>query len=206
MNYALYSELSQLSIHQATHIFDLARSAEKMLVLDYIGSENDAWKTGPYLSAPENQSGICHEYPYCLFVSKETQAAFNISTTGNYRTAPQPVDGAFPYALPNLPEKNGSHADVYVAKSVIIEQYELFKTYMRSSNAPFNERTVKASGNLFPEVWTKAILQLVRRRNELTHEVDAPRPDMKEAIEYYYLCLQIARWTNQNSSQLRPSE
>ena len=36
-------------------VFDLARSAEKMLDPNCCGDDNLAWKDGPYLSAPANE-------------------------------------------------------------------------------------------------------------------------------------------------------
>ncbi|MDW5418538.1 hypothetical protein R6242_18395 [Iodobacter sp. CM08] len=192
-NFEKYKELSAQSICQATMIFDLARSAEKLVDPNCSGLNNPAWSEGPYLAPYVGAPEIPKAHPYVIMISIESQAAVNISHTGSASRAPTSNDGIIQLILP---ENNGSRADRYISKLVTIEQFEILKDFLVSISAPINKKqSLKSIGKIEPVVLSE-LEAIIARRNELTHEISPPISNMREAVEYYNSCIWLAQVFN----------
>jgi hypothetical protein len=192
----VYKTLASQSICQATVVYDHARAAEKLLDPNLVGGAHKEWSEGPYLSVPSGCKELSHEHPYILRVSVETQAAINISFTGSPEFSHKSETGSIQAPLP---QRSGSRVNPFIAKPVIIEQFELLKDYLVSINAPINKKQAKKYYGVVDQVYLDTLVDLATRRNELTHELNAAPPNLKESVEYYYSCVWIAEAFNQIS-------
>jgi len=191
-----YKTLASQSICQATVVYDHARAAEKLLDPSLVGEIHLEWSEGPYLSVPSGCKKLSHEHPYILRVSVETQAAINISYTGSPESSPKSETGSIQAPLP---QRSGSRVNSFIAKPVIIEQFELLKDYLVSINAPINKKQTKKYYGSVNQLYLDTLVDLATRRNELTHELEAAPPNMKESVEYYYSCIWVAKAFSQIS-------
>ncbi len=181
-----YIDQSNRGICQATVVFDLARAAEKMTDPNCVGRDNNVWRNGPYLSSPANLPDMDHSYPYIIHTSLETRVTAGLIYRGTPLVA---RNGGVPIPLP---EVSGSRVEPYVAKMVIIEQFEILKEFLDGFNGPTNK---KRSQQWVEKVGPTAIERMkviTDRRNELTHERQHPVPSMKEAVEYFCECRNLA--------------
>lgn len=179
------------AILEACFVYDNARSAEKMLDWGNLGNDNAAWtEEGPYLSAGSNKEQINHEHPYCLRISKEFAMAGYLVLGDSPK---QEENGG--YKVPLSPQKNkhNSRVEPVIAKLAIIELFELFKQFLVSFNGPYNKKKLKVWESHLSIDHIVKIKTLIDRRNELTHDKNSPLATMKEAVEYYCLCKELAK-------------
>lgn len=163
-------------------VFDLARSAEKMLDPNCCGDDNLAWKDGPYLSAPANEKEIIRTHPYCFKTSNE-MSVLSAMILGDKPTRNK--NGGIKAPFKSIP--NGvSRAEPVIAKLAIIELFEIFKDFLLSFNGPYNKKKLTEWNNKIDDDDIDKITKLVDRRNELTHDdAGTALPTMKEAVDYY---------------------
>jgi len=192
VNYIEYLKFSAQSILQSTYVYDHARSAERLT--DHLPINKEV---GPYLASHDadlTALSACY-----LFISIEMQAAFNVSKTGRYDQSPAAPNGRIPLELDLLPTLEGSRVTPYVAKTAIVEQFELLKKYLIYVNAPYNVKMLEKSREILDVDIFDKMERLILRRNELTHEIDAPMASMKNAVEYFYSCRWLATFFHENS-------
>ena len=183
-----YLEKSASGLIGAALIYDYAISAEKMLSWQCVGTENEAWKTGPYLSAGADDDQIDRSHPYCLRISLETQGALWVCLEEKPELN---VDGGFRAPIP--PSVPGTwSAEPYVAKMAIIEQFELYKVFASETGAPMNEKTSKHWAGRIDDRYLDLLRDRTNRRNALTHELLPTPPTMREAVEFGHIMRIIA--------------
>lgn len=186
---AFFKDLGQ-SILSSCLVYDYARSAEKMLCWDNLGNNHPAWnEDGPYLSSGVNIEQINHEHPYCLRISKESAMAAHL-VLGDQPEVEEANGGAKADLYPS--NKQGSRVEPIIAKLAIIDIFELYKQFLISFDGPFNHKKAKEWVNIISKDLQERIKSVVDRRNELTHDKNYNLPTMKEAVEYFYLCKQLA--------------
>ena len=78
-----------------------------------------------------------------------------------------------------------SRVEPIISKLLIIEQFELFKDFMKSCDGPYSAKQAKKWVGTLPENVLEKISELTERRNELTHDIDYEQPTMKEAVEFF---------------------
>lgn len=186
-SYSRFITLSNKAICDVAISFDLARSAEKMMNWEYIGNDNKAWSEGPYLSAPANKKDIDRSYPYCMRSSIYMQKIAELVVDNNFNETgktPMPISSIEPYQ---------SRVEPIISKLLIIEQFELFKDFMKSCDGPYNAKQAKKWVGTLPENVLETISKLTERRNELTHNIEYEQPTMKEAVEFFYALRFFAR-------------
>lgn len=183
-----YLDQSGRAMLSACLVFDYARAAEKMSDWHCAGEDNDAWKKGPYLSAGANQKQLDRSHPYCLRISIECSAAAEIVLGAN-----PPISENGGVQVP-LPSKNTyeSRVEPAISKLAIIEQFELFKEFLKTFSGPFNKKKCSEWEGRVEKDLLDLVSKLTDRRNQLTHDFDYPLPSMKEAVEYFYYLRQLA--------------
>ncbi|QZA77145.1 hypothetical protein K4H28_12730 [Deefgea tanakiae] len=190
MNLESYLDYANRSICQATMIYDLARSAEKLVDPKAFSDDIALLSEAPCLESYVGTPSLPKEHPFLLKISIESQAAINISYTGCVEQAPRSEFGRIP--LP-LPEIQGSRVIPYVAKMVIIEQFELMKKYIGLLSAPINKKQLdKYKSHISTDLF-EVHCEILERRNALTHELNASPASMKEAVEFFNSCLWISK-------------
>lgn len=177
-----YIKISSEAMLASTHVFDHARSAEKMTDPTCCGKENVAWQEGPFLSSPANAEQINRTHPYCLRTSEEMAMTAHIVLGENPERS---GNGGVRIPLPPK-DKNKSRVEPAIAKLAIIEQFEIFKDFLESFDGPFNKKKCKDWENRVDEGVLLRVRSLTNCRNELTHDVPETLPTMKEAVEYFY--------------------
>lgn len=183
-----YIKIAGQSILQATYIYDLARSAEKITMHHSSQRDEDA---SPYLIC---EMGINKDpHGYILRPSIEMNAAINIYHTGDVTKSPKNEEGSIKLDWSLLPELDGSRVTPYIAKTSIIEQFELLKNYLITLNVPHSIPAVKKATGKFNQDLLDVLEPHISRRNELTHELFAKQPNMKEAVEYSYRSIWLAK-------------
>ena len=140
----------------------------------------------PYLASPANCPEINHSHPYIICSSLESRVTAGLI----YGDAPSKLpNGGVPILLPNI---NGSRVEPYIARMVIIEQFEMLKDFLNEFNGPTNK---KRSQEWIEKVGRDSIDRMAiitDRRNELTHDKSFRMPTMKEAVEYFCECRNLA--------------
>jgi hypothetical protein len=183
-----YLDKSGKAMLAACLTYDTARSAEKMSDWHCVGEDNDAWKTGPYLSAGANQKQIDRSHPYCFKTSDEFNIVASIVMGSNPK---KEENGGSKIPLPPR-DKNESRIEPVIAKLAIIEQFELFKEYLITFDGPINKKKRKEwEGRVETDV-LDLVTNLTNRRNELTHDSEYCLPSMNEAAGYFYKLRQLA--------------
>ncbi|WP_273728800.1 hypothetical protein [Brucella gallinifaecis] len=188
MNHNDYREFSGRSLVQATAIYDLARAAER---ITRHKTDDRNTQEGPYLEHQDMQ--LNDASGYILRVSIEMNAAINIYYTDDVYSAPKSLGNSVLANMPELTELNGSRVTPYIAKTCIIEQFEILKKFLISIGAPFSMAALKKQKiNMDDQIYQR-LLNLINRRNELTHDLVFKLPDMKEAVEFAHSCRFIAK-------------
>lgn len=178
------------SILSSCFVYDYARSAEKMLDWSNLGNSHPTWnEDGPYLSSGANVEQINHDHPYCLRISKECAMAA-------YLVLGDPIEvkvgnKGIQVDLYSSNEE-GSRVEPIIAKLAIIDLFELYKAFLISFDGPFNSKKAKEWANIITKDLYETTKSVVDRRNELTHDKEYKLPTMKEAVEYFNLCKQLA--------------
>jgi len=88
--------------------------------------------------------------------------------------------------------EEGSRVEPIIAKLAIIDLFELYKAFLISFDGPFNSKKAKEWANIITKDLYETTKSVVDRRNELTHDKEYKLPTMKEAVEYFNLCKQLA--------------
>lgn len=183
-----YLDKSGKAMLAAGLTFDHARAAEKMADWHCVGAESNAWKEGPYLSAPDNYPEIDHSFPYCFRTSDELGMILGIIL------GPEPElseNGGIKVPLPPK-DNHESRVEPVIAKLAIIEQFELFKEFLITFDGPYNKKRCAPWAGRVEQQYLDLIWELTDRRNELTHDTDYDLPSMREAVEYFYELRQLA--------------
>lgn len=177
-----YVEASGKALLAAMSVHDLATAADKMMSWDCVGSDNDAWKVGPFISAGKGEAQIDRSRPYCLIVSKE----FSVSAT--LVLGPNPKVGInggvkIPFSEDSNKFRN---TEMTISKLIIIEQFELFKDFWAKHDGPYNAKQAKKwRGKGFDSVLDRLEI-LTNRRNELVHNDACEIPKIREAVDFYF--------------------
>lgn len=173
-----YIEAAGNALLAAMSVYDLATAANKMTSYDCVGDDNDAWKTGPCLSAGDGELQIDRSRPYCLMISKE----FSVSAT--LVIGPNPKVGS--NGGVKIPSPDIGNAEKTISKLIIIEQFEIFKDFWVKHDGPYNaKQTKKWRGRNFDDVLDR-LETLTNRRNELVHNDPCETPKIREAVDFYY--------------------
>lgn len=168
--------------------FDNARAAEKMADWHCVGADNNAWKEGPYLSAPDNYPEIDHSFPYCFRMSDEFGMIAGIIV------GPDPElseNGGVKLPLPPK-DKHESQVEPVIAKLAIIEQFELFKEFLITFDGPYSKKRCATWEGRVDRQYLDLVGELTDRRNDLTHDTACELPSMREAVEYFFKLRQLA--------------
>lgn len=185
-----YLDKSGKAMLAACFTFDNARSAEKMADINCVGKGNDAWKNGPYLSAPANKKEINHSYPYCFNMSDEFRVTAGIILGDNPQ---KDKNGGVKLPLPPK-DIHESRVEPVISKLAIIEQFELFKEFLITFDGPYNAKKSKVWENYIEKEVLDLVQQLTDRRNQLTHDFRYKLPSIREAVEYFAQLRQLATW------------
>lgn len=191
-----YLDKSAHEMLETCLVYDHARSAEKMTDWRCCGIDNAAWKDGPFLSSPKNTVQIDRCHPYIIKSSVEFGTAAHL-VLGD--TPPGHEIGKVKIPLPSINE-NESRVESVIAKLAIIEQFELFKIFLLEIDGPYNKKKLKAWSSRISQNVQDNLLEIINRRNELTHESEYVAPTMKEAVQYFNILRQIARICNLKKS------
>lgn len=177
-----YVEAAGKALLAAMSIYDLAVSASKMMSFGCVGDDNDAWKQGPYISSGKGRTEIDRSHPYCLAISKE----FSISATLVIGPNPE-ISSNGGARLPISGGENGfGDAEKTIAKLIMVEQFEIFRDFWMKHNGPCSKAQAKNwRGKGYDDV-LDVIETLVDRRNELVHMDNCSRPEINEAVRFYY--------------------
>lgn len=177
-----YTDHAGASLLYALKAYDLARSAEKMMDWSCVGTDNPAWRDGPFLTAGEGMHDINREMPYCLRISLETSMAATLVLGKNPKVG---RNGGVAVPEP-LQVINNSEAEPIMAKLCIIEQFEIFKEFMMSIDGPYNKKQISKWNDRIDDEILNRINRLTDRRNELVHgDRSAMIATVREAVEYY---------------------
>lgn len=183
-----YLDKSAKSMFAVCLTFDSARAAEKMTDFSCTGANNIAWKEGPYLTAGADQKEIDRTRPYVIKTSLEFGVAAGIVMGSNPKKA---ENGGVAMPLPPM-GANRSRVEPVISKLAIIEQFELFKDFLKTFDGPVNKKKCKEWEGRADKSLLELVTELTDRRNSLTHDSDHQLPSMKEAVEYFYSLRQLA--------------
>ena len=184
--YKKYERKAHMAMSQVSIVFDLARGAEKMCEWKNVGDRNGAWSEGPFIEAPANRRKIDRSYPYVVITSIESRV---IAKRVDQVFQRESEDGMKKI---DLPEIDGSRVEPYIAKTAIIEQFELFKEICVYFRAPFNKKRAEKLRGVVDDIFLDRLVAAASRRNELTHQDECPPPTMREAVEYFYDITELA--------------
>lgn len=181
-----YLALASEAIMQASLACDYARSAEKMLKWECVGEVNEAWKVGPFISAPSASPQINRRFPYIISTSIETRKIAEITVSG-----PPSGNGGYKIDLPDNVDSSNRSEHV-ISRMAIIEKFEIFKFFIAPFDGPYNKKRCKEWGKIETKWIMEELLKAIERRNALTHDMNFTAPTMKEAVEYFYNLIHIA--------------
>ncbi|WP_143748584.1 hypothetical protein [Chromohalobacter canadensis] len=184
--FLVYKKEAFMAMSQSTIVFDLARSAEKMCSWDNIGNTNLAWSSGPYLESPGNKQPIDRSFPYIIRTSIESQMVAKRIAENSEQ---EKIEGGRKIELPEI---DGSRVEPYIARTSIIEQFEIFKSAAKIFGAPINKKQADKLRGKIDGTLLDRLVQVARRRNELAHQDSCDLPTMKEAVEYFYEITSVA--------------
>lgn len=182
-----YKRKANESILKVCWVYDLARSAEKMMDWSCVGEDNLAWQEGPFLSAPANKQSIDRSFPYYIKTSRELSVACSLvieDPTPNER-------GGVKIPMPPIDPKK-SNAENLLSKLSIIEQFELFKEFLMEFDGPFNKKRREEWSDRLTEELNNLLTEITNRRNELTHDSCPTEPTIREAVLFFYNTRQLA--------------
>lgn len=101
-----------------------------------------------------------------------------------------------------LPPKDTheSRVEPVISKLAIIEQFELFKEFLKTFDGPFNKRRCEAWQGRIDQKRLNLVSELTDRRNQLTHDSDYELPSMEEAVAYFYHLRRLAPQLHEKSA------
>ncbi|WP_299645922.1 hypothetical protein [uncultured Jannaschia sp.] len=82
-------------------------------------------------------------------------------------------------------------ANTIIARSIIVEQFELFKEFATCAGVPFNLKSAKTYDGISKD-YLAHLVQCINRRNELVHYDQCVPPSIREGVQYYVSLRQIA--------------
>jgi hypothetical protein len=177
-----YVEVAGKALLEAMSVYDLAVASNKMMSFGCVGEDNRAWKEGPFLSAGEGEVQIDRSRPYCLAISKE----FSISATLVIGPSPSVVGNGGTKLPLSLGSEEVGNAEKTISKLIIIEQFEIFKSFWADHDGPYNAKQAKKwRGRGFDDLLDHLEV-LTNRRNELVHNHPSTSPKIREAVDFYY--------------------
>lgn len=177
-----YVEVSGKALLAAMSVYDLAAASDKMMSWDCIGSDNNAWKVGPFISAGKGEVEIDRSRPYCLIVSKE----FSVSATLVLGPNPK-IERNGGVRIPLIEDSNEFRTtEKTISKLIIIEQFELFKDFWAKHDGPYNAKQAKKWRGKGFDSELERLEKLTKRRNELVHNDDCEFPKIREAVDFYF--------------------
>lgn len=78
-----------------------------------------------------------------------------------------------------------SRADYFIARLTVIDQFEIYKAFLRTFDGPFNAKRADAWKECLDPTTNYWVRYVIDRRNELTHESGiATPPEMHEVVSY----------------------
>lgn len=143
--------------------------------------DSGLWSDGPYLCSGVSHEALRSALPLALKTSIESAKAAELTMGRDYQPGPSGKT-AVPLVVGPL------RANSLVSRLGIIAQFELWKDFARSAGYPTNEKQAHKFAFKSPQELPE-LVALVQRRNELVHEVKAANdPNMREFIEFTYIC------------------
>lgn len=186
-----YVKISNSAMFASVLAHDLARSSEKMADPNLVNSD-EAWSVGPYICSPSNKPAIIHDYPYVFRMSSYLEWVCSII----YGENPQ-IETNGRVKLPETRKlDNGSVVEHILAKLSMIEQYEIYKDFLRKIEGPINKVLGEKWQGIAKEYYLQEHKIVTNRRNELVHEIEYLLPSMEEAVKYFYKLRKLAEYFN----------
>ncbi len=194
MNAALddYLEISSRWLVETTSIYDLAESAARAAHPGYAIPLEFTWQDGPFMVSKNGPADMQAAMPIIIKTSLEHAKAAEIAMDSCEKFRIQ-RDKRGPQLKVPLVVDQQMRTGPIVARSGIIAQFELWKSFVQPLNYPFNKR--RAEGHKFKSTDEQdALMHIIDRRNELTHEITVLNdPNMREYVEYVCHCHFLAR-------------
>ena len=169
------------------HVSDLATAAEKLMSWPSEDASEVEESDGPYLCTGSGGVDINSFRPLCLRLSLESSVVASFVLGKN-----PPVDPRGGVRIPVLErESDQPTANTIIARSIIIEQFEIFKEFATCAGVPFNLKSAKTYEGISSGYLTH-LVQCINRRNELAHYDQCDPPSIQEGVQYYVSLRQIA--------------
>jgi hypothetical protein len=186
MNLSSYLDISGRWLVEVATIYDLAEATSRAMNPSYTFPVNSTWADGPHLSSGRDNSELQKSIPLVIRSSLEAAKAAELIMGRDYRP-----NESGKTRIPMV--SNEIRTGQIIARMGIVSQFELWKNFVARLSYPINAK--QAESYTFRDLEESAAQrQIVRRRNELTHEIKASNdPTMRELIEFAYLCHFLAR-------------
>ncbi len=185
MNLSSYIDTSGRWLVEVCSVYDLAEATRRAMNPNYSIPVNSTWADGPHLSSGRGQATIQNAIPLVIRSSLEAGKAAELAMGKDHRPND---DGSTRIPLVSRGIRTGQ----IIARLGIISQFELWKEFARPLGYPINEKQAK-SYSFSDSTERDTQSGLVRRRNQLTHEISANNdPTMRELVDFAYSCHYLA--------------
>lgn len=186
MDLMSYIDVSGRWLVEVCTVYDLAEATSRAMNPKYSIPASSNWADGPHLSSGRDRTAIQNAIPLIIRSSIEAGKAAELVMGQDHHPS---KDGRTRVPLIS----HGIRTGQIVARIGIISQFELWKDFVRPLGYPINEKQAKSFKFSHPQE-CETQRDLVRRRNELTHEISAHNdPTMRELVDFAYSCHYLAQ-------------